>query len=183
MPDIRVLDSRTLDGLLPELAGLLIDAVQHGASLGFLAPLRTDEAGLYWQGVRDAVVEGSRLVLVALRDGKLVGTVQLDLCMKANGVNRAEVQKLLVHSSARRAGVARRLMEQAEAQARALRRGLLHLDTEAGSDAEAFYQACGYTRVGELPDYACSPAGEWRPTAIYFKRLFVPAPLAAPAAG
>ncbi|MGZ5198460.1 MAG: GNAT family N-acetyltransferase [Telluria sp.] len=182
MTDIRILDSRALDALLPPLAELLIDAVADGASLGFLAPLLTDEAGLYWESVREAVVEGRRVVLVALRDGRLAGTVQLDLCMKANGVNRAEVQKLLVHSSLRRAGVARQLMEHAEAQARALRRGLLFLDTEAGSDAEAFYQACGYTRLGELPDYACSPAGEWRPTAIYFKRLSAPAPVNLPAA-
>jgi acetyltransferase len=182
MTDIRVLDSRALDAFLPQLAELLIDAVEHGASLGFLSPLCADEAGLYWQAVRDGVVEGSRVVLVALRDGKLVGTVQLGLCMKPNGVNRAEVQKLLVHSGARRAGVARLLMEQAEAQAAALRRGLLYLDTEAGSSAEAFYQACGYTRLGELPDYACSPTGVWRPTAIYFKRLSAPAPVAMPAA-
>ncbi len=179
MTDIRIIDSRAFDIYLPQLAGLLIDAVDHGASLGFLAPLSMDEAGLYWQGVRDGVVEGSRVVLVALRGGELVGTVQLDLCRKPNGVNRAEVQKLLVHSAARRSGVARRLMEAVEAQAVALRRGLLYLDTEAGSGAEAFYQACGYTRLGELPDYACSPGGEWRPTAIYFKRLFAPMALSA----
>jgi acetyltransferase len=182
MTEIRIVDSRALDALLPDLAELLIDAVEHGSSLGFLAPLQPYEAGLYWQGVREAVVEGSRVVLVALREGRLAGTVQLDLCMKPNGANRAEVQKLMVHSSLRRGGVARMLMEKAEAQARALRRGLLVLDTEAGSGAEGFYQACGYTRLGELPDYACSPAGEWRPTVIYFKQLSAPAPVSLPAA-
>jgi acetyltransferase len=182
MTDIRVLDSRALDAFLADLTELLIDTVQHGASLGFLAPLMADEAALYWHGVREEMVEGSRVVLVALRDGRLAGTVQLGLCMKPNGTNRAEVQKLLVHTGARRGGVARLLMEQAEAHARALRRGLLYLDTEVGSGAEAFYQACGYTRLGELPDYACSPAGEWRPTAIWFKRLSAPAPVSSPAA-
>jgi acetyltransferase len=179
MTDIRILDSRALDTFLPQLVGLLLDAVEHGASLGFLAPLSVDEAGLYWEGVRENLVEGGRVVLAALRDGQLVGTVQMNLCSKPNGINRAEVQKLLVHSAARRGGVARHLMQELEMQAAALRRGLLYLDTEAGSDAEAFYQACGYTRLGELPDYACSPSGQWRPTAIYFKRLFVPADLSA----
>jgi acetyltransferase len=116
---------------------------------------------------------GSRVLLVAWRDHVLVGTVQLDLCTKPNGSNRAEVQKLLVHSGARRGGVATALMAALEIQALALRRGLLFLDTEAGSGAEAFYTGLGYTRVGELPEYCATPGGAWRATAIYYKTLFV----------
>jgi acetyltransferase len=153
--------------------------VHHGASVGYLAPLGQSEALGYWLGVRAAVADGSRILLVALQDGQPAGTVQLDLCQKANGTNRAEVQKLLVHSSARRAGLARALMREAEALAVSLKRGLLFLDTLAGSGAEQFYQACGYTRLGELPDYATDTAGQWRATAIYFKQLFTPQPLAA----
>jgi acetyltransferase len=177
MTEIRTLDAARVDELLPGLAGLLADAVEHGASLGFLAPLLADEACAYWRGVRDAVASGGRVLLVAMREGKVVGTVQLDLCQKPNGINRAEVQKLIVHSAARRGGVARALMREAEAQAVSLRRGLLYLDTLAGSGAEPFYQSCGYVRLGQLPDYAATPAGEWRPTAIYFKTLFAPSPL------
>lgn len=177
MTEIRRLDATSVDEILPELAGLLLDAVKHGASLGFLASLSMDEAMAFWQGVRSSVAEGGRVLLVALREGRVVGTVQLDLCRKPNGVNRAEVQKLMVHSGARRGGVAMSLMKEAETQALQLARGLLFLDTEAGSGAEQFYQSCGYVRLGELPDYATSPQGEWRATAIYFKRLFVPRPI------
>jgi acetyltransferase len=178
MNEIRKLDSKGVDQFLPELADVLRDAVQHGASLGFLAPLGMSEALGYWLEVRAAVAGGSRIVLVALRNGQLAGTVQLDLCRKANGGNRAEVQKLLVHSAARRCGVASALIAEAEAQALALKRGLVYLDTEAGSGAESFYRACGYTRLGELPNYACDPVGHWRASAIYFKQLFEPQPLA-----
>jgi acetyltransferase len=174
MTDIRELDAGGVEAILPELAELLIDAVEDDASIGFLAPLSVDEARAYWHGVADAVAHGSRVMLVADREGLLAGTVQLDLCQKANGVNRAEVQKLLVHTRARRGGVAGSLMREAEAQALALRRGLLYLDTLAGSDAEYFYQSFGYQRLGELPDYAATPSGEWRPTAIYYKVLFTP---------
>jgi acetyltransferase len=83
------------------------------------------------------------------------------------------VQKLLVHTRARRGGVGHELMRTLEARARALGRGLLYLDTEAGSGAEAFYRALGYTCIGGLPEYACSPEGEWRANAIYYKTLFV----------
>jgi acetyltransferase len=88
-----------------------------------------------------------------------------------------EVQKLLVHSDARRGGVASMLMREAERQAQLLSRGLLYLDTEAGSPAEQFYRSCGYVRLGELPDFAASPQGQWRATAIYYKTLFAPRPI------
>lgn len=174
MTEIRTLDARSVDEILPSLAGLLVHAVEQGASLGFLAPLASNAAMDYWEGVRNAVADGSRVLLVAMREGVLLGTVQLDLCQKPNGGNRAEVQKLIVHSQARRGGVASLLMKEAEKQAQTLSRGLLHLDTEAGSPAEAFYRSCGYVRVGELPDFAASPQGEWKATAIYYKTLFAP---------
>ncbi|HWJ93936.1 MAG TPA: GNAT family N-acetyltransferase, partial [Telluria sp.] len=112
------------------------------------------------------------VLLVAWQDGALAGTVQLDLCQRANGGNRAEVQKLMVHSRARRSGLATALMGALETEALARRRGLLFLDTEAGSPAEGFYHAQGYTRVGELPQFACDTAGQWKATALYFKTLF-----------
>lgn len=160
------------DAARSELAALLLDAVAHGASLGFLAALTQTEACAYWCEIRAAMQTDARLLWLAERDGKIVGTVQMELCQKKNGVNRAEIQKLLVHSSARRGGIARRLMAAAEAVALDLRRGLLYLDTEAGSDAEPFYRACGYTYAAGLPDYACNPSGVWKPNAIYYKTLF-----------
>jgi acetyltransferase len=63
-------------------------------------------------------------------------------------------------------------MQRLEAEALAARRGLLYLDTEAGSDAEALYRRLGYTCIGGLPDYACGPDGTYRANAIYYKTLF-----------
>jgi acetyltransferase len=173
MIEIRSLDARGADAVKAELAALLADVVDHGASVGFLASLSPTEADLYWAGVRAAVVNGSRVLLVAWQDGQMAGTVQLDLCQRANGGNRAEVQKLIVHSGARRSGVASALMQELERQALALRRGLLYLDTEAGGGAEHFYRSMGYTRLGELPQFACDTAGDWRATVIYFKTLLL----------
>ena len=48
----------------------------------------------------------------------LVGTVMLELVSSPNQPHRAEVQKLLVHPSARRRGLARALMLRAEQEAR-----------------------------------------------------------------
>lgn len=169
---IRRLDARAINEVRTQLATLLLDAVADGHSLGFLAGLDDVQLDAYWSGVESEVARGSRVLLAAERNGLLVGSVQLDLCQKPNGSNRAELQKMLVHCTMRRRGVGTALLQAAEIEALALRRGLLFLDTEAGSGAEQLYSKAGYTRVGELPDYCCSPNGHWRPTAIYYKTLF-----------
>ena len=157
------------------LINLLLDAVEHGASIGFLADFDETQAHAYINSVQADLELGSLLLWVVVRDEQVIASVQLALCQKANGLNRAEVQKLLVHSRARRHGLGQQLMNALELAARQHKRGLLYLDTEAGSPAEAFYQSLRYTKIGELPDYCQSPDGRYSPTAIYFKTLGQPA--------
>jgi acetyltransferase len=170
---IRSLDVAGVAAQREALIDLLIDTVENGSSVGFVLPLSHEEAGRYWDGLLPSLADGSRLLWIADDDIGLVGTVQPELTTKKNGVNRSEVQKLLVRSRARRNGIARMLMQAVESRARELDRGLLFLDTEAGSGAEHFYRALGYTCIGGLPEYACSPQGEWRANAIYYKTLFL----------
>jgi acetyltransferase len=153
------------------LEALLLDAVAHGASVGFLAEIDAQQANSYLDEVKQRLVSGELLLWVVGKDKEVLGSVQLGLCQKLNGLNRGEVQKLLVHSEARRRGLGQQLMQALEATARQKQRGLLYLDTEAGSTAEVFYQSLGYTKAGEIPDYACGPDGTYRPTALYYKLL------------
>ena len=101
----------------------------------------------------------------------MLASVQLSLCQKANGLNRAEVQKLLVLKPARRRGLAAQLMNALEQAAHQHKRGMLYLDTEAGSPAEKFYRSMDYHLAGKIPDYACNPDGEYKATALYYKLL------------
>ncbi|HCT04524.1 MULTISPECIES: GNAT family N-acetyltransferase [unclassified Pseudomonas] len=156
------------------LIELLLDAVKHGASVGFMADIDEAQARDYFTGVHTQLQDASLLLWVVVRDEQVIASVQLALCQKANGLNRAEVQKLMVHSQARRHGLGQQLMNTLELAARQHQRGLLYLDTEAGSPAEAFYQSLRYTKIGELPDYCQSPDGRAHPTAIYFKTLGQP---------
>ncbi|MBC7983925.1 MAG: GNAT family N-acetyltransferase, partial [Candidatus Obscuribacterales bacterium] len=133
-----------LDGLI----ALLADAVNTGASVGFLRPLNADLARDYWHDVFACVGKGTRIVLIARNDNTIVGSVQLDLCVKQNGVHRAEVQKLMVGSQYRRQGIATALMGAVEAEALLASRSLLVLDTEARSAAEPFYESRQWSRVG-----------------------------------
>lgn len=173
-PTLQRLDADTFARYRQGLLELLFDAVRHGASLGFLADLDQAEADAYFDQVLAGLRDGSQLLWIAHEDGRVLGSVQLSLCRKRNGLNRAEVQKLLVHGGARRHGIARALMRRLEGEAAELGRGLLYLDTEAGSEAEPFYQALGYTCIGGLPDYACGPDGTYRANAIYYKTLSRP---------
>ncbi|RWU26372.1 GNAT family N-acetyltransferase [Pseudomonas alkylphenolica] len=153
------------------LVTLLLDAVRHGASVGFLDDIDAQQANSYFDEVKQRLSSGELLLWVVSKDQEVIGSVQLGLCQKPNGLNRAEVQKLLVHSQAQRHGLGQQLMQVLEATARQKQRGMLYLDTEAGSGAEAFYRALGYTKAGEIPQYACSPDGTYRATALYYKLL------------
>ncbi|WP_342653779.1 GNAT family N-acetyltransferase [Pseudomonas sp. F3-2] len=153
------------------LVALLLDAVHHGASVGFMADLGADEAYGWWEDIKTEVEHGKVLMWVVVQEEQVLATVQLALCQKANGLNRAEVQKLLVLHHARRRGLATQLMQAVEQAAQQHQRGLLYLDTLAGSPAEDFYRALSYELSGKLPDYACNPDGEYHATAIYYKLL------------
>jgi acetyltransferase len=171
MPDIARLTEIEALAALPGLMALLEDAVNHGASVGYLRPLDSRLSHRYWLEVCEALATGSRILLVARERDEIVGSVQLDLSRKPNGRHRAEVQKLLVLSTCRRHGIARDLMRAIEDEARRANRTLLVLDTEAGSDAVPFYDSQGWERCGSIPDFALSADGVPTANILYFKRL------------
>jgi GNAT superfamily N-acetyltransferase len=78
---------------------------------------------------------------------------------------------MLVRRSARRRGVAERLMERAEAEARAAGKTLLVLDAVTGGDAARLYARLGWTEVGVIPKYALFPDGRFCDTTYFFKEL------------
>jgi GNAT superfamily N-acetyltransferase len=154
----------------PAFAALLKDAVDAGASVGYLAPLMSDAGKSFWRAVKAQMAEG-RIVLGAFVDGKLVGSVQLDPVAKPNGRHRAEVQKLLVLREFRGRGIGEALMAAVERKAAELGRWLLVLDTVPGQPAERLYERIGYRRAGVVPDYAEKSGGGFEPTVIFYKKL------------
>jgi GNAT superfamily N-acetyltransferase len=113
---------------LDELANVLIDCVEGGASVSFLLPFGRDKARAFWAPVAGAVANGERALLVAEDSEGIVGTAQLLLAQPPNQPHRADVAKLLVHRRARRQGVAAALMRATEAAARDCGRSLLVLE-------------------------------------------------------
>lgn len=158
--------------LVPALATLLIDCVDGGASVSFMAPLEATKAQAFWHGVLDAVERQERVLLVADRpDGEVLGTVQLILAQPENQPHRADVAKMLVHRRARRLGLAARLLQVLDDEARAAGKTVLVLDTVTGGDAERLYARSGWQRVGEVPHYALLPDGRPCGTTFFHKPL------------
>jgi mRNA-degrading endonuclease toxin of MazEF toxin-antitoxin module/GNAT superfamily N-acetyltransferase len=169
---VRRVDADDAATCVEELADVLIDCVEAGASVGFMRPLPRDRALAFWRGVAAGVARGERVLLVAEEaEGAIVGTVQIIVAMPENQPHRAEVAKMLVRRSARRRGVAQRLMSALDEAARQAGKTVLVLDTVTGSDAERLYERSGWRRVGVVPEYALMPDGALRATTFFSKHL------------
>lgn len=159
------------DADVEQLADVLIDCVDGGASVGFMAPLTRDRARAFWCRVADGVHRGARVIIVAEDAPGICGTVQLVLDLPENQPHRADVAKMLVHRRARRQGVGAALVHAAEEAARTCGRTLLVLDTVTGTAADRLYTRLGWTRVGEIPDYALMPDGTPCPTTFFYRKV------------
>ncbi len=163
--------STVTDSHIGELAALLIDSVNGGASVSFMSPLSASKAGAFWRGVAGSVMRGERALLVAQESaGGIVGAVQLILDQPENQPHRADVSKMLVLRRARRQGLGAALMRAVENLARECGKSLLVLDTASG-DAERLYVRLGWRRCGVIPGYALLPQGGLCDTTVFYRTL------------
>ena len=172
--DIHVLNSSSeeLEEFSFPFAKLLADAVDNGASVGYLSGTSLETYEDFWaQELRD-VRYGRARILYATVDREIVGVVELAFAPKQTAQHRAEVRKLLVRRDMQGQGIATRLMHYLELEARMSGKSLLVLDTEANSDADYLYPKLGWSVTGTVPDYAASPDGELSACTFYYKQLY-----------
>jgi GNAT superfamily N-acetyltransferase len=163
---IRAASDRAID----ELSDVLLDAVDSGAGVSFMAGVTRAEVAAWWRSLIDGLHQRA-VLLVARDDEGIVGTVQLQPAWAPNQPHRGDVAKLIVHRRARGRGIARSLMTELERHARRLGFTLLLLDTCKGGAAEQLYAALGWSRVGEVPRFALNPDGSWCDTVFFYKTL------------
>jgi GNAT superfamily N-acetyltransferase len=169
---VRRLAADEAAALTEALADVLTDCVAGGASVSFMAPLARERAVAFWRGVADGVARGERVLLVAQDGhGRTLGTVQLITAMPDNQPHRADVAKMLVLRSARRQGIAQRLLAALDDEARQAGKTVLVLDTVTGGDAERLYARTGWQCVGGVPNYALMPDGTPCGTTFFYKQL------------
>ncbi|KOV67200.1 bifunctional helix-turn-helix transcriptional regulator/GNAT family N-acetyltransferase [Streptomyces sp. MMG1121] len=143
---------------LLRLAGITVEVVDgaaadaracldaYAADIGARFPEGFDKAAL----VRPEEVTGDAgAFLVAYEERRPVGCGALRRL--APGVG--EIRHVWVHSAARRLGLARRLLDGLERQARARGLTAVRLDTHAVlTEAQAMYRACGYDEIPRYDD-------------------------------
>ena len=172
---VRPVSSPELNEAVPALSNLLIDTVAGGHGMGFMPPLGYEQARMYWLSLRRELQAGSRLLLVARYNDRIVATGQLDLPRWPNARHRAELQKLMVSSTVRGRGIGRLLMNGLHQAARDRGRSLIVLGARRGSTAEAFYRALGYREVGVIPGFATATSGERYDLMSLYRELSEPA--------
>src|SRR5262245_51136271 len=75
--DVRRLDADGVRTHIDDLAAVLVDCVDGGASVSYLAPFSQEDARAAFAGWADDVDGGRRFLLAAFASDELVGTVQV----------------------------------------------------------------------------------------------------------
>jgi len=165
---IKTLSPRELDANLPTFVQLLQESVDGGGALGFHAPLGEHEALDYWRTLRSEIETGSRVLLAASENGRIVGSGQLALAPWRNARHRATIEKVFVSAALRGRGIAKALINSLQEAARLRGRSLLLINARQGGAAEQLYKRLGYREFGVIPGYAVGPAGErWDSVCMY----------------
>jgi GNAT superfamily N-acetyltransferase len=170
---LRTLSGREAVERIAALADVLVDCVEGGASVSFMAPFARDKAEAFWLEIANDAAHGGRVLIVAedIESGAIVGAAQLVFGHPENQPHRADVAKVLVHRRARERGVGAALMGAVEEAARAAGKTLLVLDTTHGSAAERLYERLRWTRLGVMPGHALMPDGRMSDTTYFYKHL------------
>nr|WP_298795212.1 GNAT family N-acetyltransferase [uncultured Acetobacter sp.] len=165
------LDPQDIESNVEALSCILTKSVNGGAAISFMAPFSQQEAACYWSNdVLPEVMAGRRVLFAGVREGQVVGTVQLITAMPPNQSHRCEIAKMIVHPDFRRLGVGHLLMTHALDRAREFDKTLVTLDTRSGDVAEPLYAKLGFEIAGHIPDYAWNPDGRARHATTYMYR-------------
>ncbi|MEI6985024.1 MAG: GNAT family N-acetyltransferase [Rhodospirillaceae bacterium] len=145
-------------------------AIREGGGFGWVEPPSRDTLERYWRGV---LLIPDRSLFVGRLDGVIAGSVQLARPSRHNEAqsHAATVTTIFVASWARGNGLARRLVEAAEAEARWAGFLVLNLDLRANHvPALRLFESLGFHCWGSHPYYA-SVRGETVAGLFYYKEL------------
>ncbi|KAK5578326.1 hypothetical protein RB653_007996 [Dictyostelium firmibasis] len=162
------------DSIKEQLVNLLIDGVESKAAIGFVYPLSREKAIEFWDKVNQELKVGTKILLVSKIEGSIVGTIQCSWTNTySNAKHRCEIQKLIVHTTHRKKGIAKLLLKEIEKYSLSIGKELLILDTRSGDPVTYnLYKSIGYIEVGSIPYFASeSNVGEYSGTTIFYKLI------------
>ena len=139
---------------LHDLGDAAEQAIRDGGGFGWLEAPSRDLMERFWRGV---LLIPDRSLFVVRVDGVIAGSVQLVRPPRNTEAqsNAATITMCFVAPWARGRGLARRLVEAAEAEARWAGFGVLNLDVRATQDgAVRLFESLGFLCWGSHPYYA-----------------------------
>ena len=155
MAEIAIERVETLKtGDLHDLCDAADDAIKAGGGFGWVAPPSRDIMERYWKGV---LVVPERILFVARLDGVIAGSAQLVKPARNNEAqaHAATLTTNFVAPWARGHGLAKRLTQAVENEARTAGFRILNLDVRETQDAAIrLYEDLGFKRWGTHPFYA-----------------------------
>ncbi|MFE9771141.1 GNAT family N-acetyltransferase [Streptomyces sp. NPDC005931] len=107
-----------------------------------------DDLGPYLSALERLSSDPNQRLVVAVRDGRVVGTLQLTVIpgLSRRGSTRSVVEGVRVHADERGSGLGTRLMEWAIDESRAQGCQLVQLTSDnSRTDAHRFYERLGFT--------------------------------------
>ena len=163
VPDVasmRVIAAPELIDVITDLSDLFVETVNGGSPLGFMPPITRDTARDYWISLLPELRSLRRILLVALVEGRVIGSAQLELSRRGNSPHRATVEKVFVGRAARGRGIGTALMNTIEDVALQHGRTLLLLNTRFDLPPHRWYLGLGYRDVGVIPGWTIGANGE-----------------------
>ena len=156
---------------LQQLSALLVEAVASGGNVNFMHPLAHTAAVAFWEEAFRSVAAGHRIILGAMDQSELIGTLTLILDCGQNQPHRCEVAKIMTKQVYRGRGVGKALIGEAERLARELQRSMVVLTTATGIGAHTLYEKAGFTLAGTIPNFGYNPHGRMAGCMFYWKQI------------
>ncbi|KAJ7447141.1 acetyltransferase [Mycena galericulata] len=180
VPVVEIFDPANPEhvALIPSFADIHITCIEIDHTIQtFMPPLNRDVIINWWKERAAEAATGKRIIIMAFDEDpagqkQLAGCVMLFRPLTETGPFRGSIQKLLVSPNFRRRGIARKVMQKLEDEAKAHGQTLLMVDTTTGSPAEMVYAKLGYNVVGIVPKYGISPLdGSLHGRTYFWKQL------------
>jgi ribosomal protein S18 acetylase RimI-like enzyme len=114
-----------------------------------------------------AAQQSGAVLLVAEDSASAQGVGLVWLVLRGAFDNSGYVRLIVVSSLHRGQGIGQLLLQAAEDRTRQRSRDLILLCADFNTDAQRWYERCGYARIGAIPDYVLDGVAE----IIYRKRL------------
>jgi len=153
--DVRLEWLRGIDSdLAGQLLCLMNRTLEEETTIGFPGPIDDETGYSLMRQLNEDVESGHRHVLVAEKDGVIVGQLILTPNSSPNHRHIVELTRGTIHPSFRGGGLALRAFQEVARKCEELGREVICLDVRAGTMAAIWWQHFGFKPYGLLSDYS-----------------------------